>query len=62
MIMIADGNVVVKVLMKICFTVFVEIMKASDLVAAQNINLFINNLEAKRLKQTSRVAAPFQFF
>ena len=62
MIMITNGNVVVKIFIKICFTVFIEIMKASDLVAAQNINLFINNLETQRLEQTSGVAAPFQLF
>ena len=58
-VMITDGNVIVEVLIKIRFAVLIEIVETRDLVATENINLFIHNLEAEWLKEPSGVTSPF---
>ena len=51
-------QVVVEVLIKIGFAVGVEIMQPRDLVAPDDVTTAVDHLQAKRLKQAGRVAAP----
>ena len=53
-----DLNVVVEVLVEVGFAVFVEVVQERDLVATEDIDLLIDNLQAEAVEDTGGVAVP----
>ena len=58
LVMVADGDVVVKILAIIGFAIIVEIVEPRDLIATKHVNLAAYNLQPEWLKKARGVAAP----
>src|SRR6185436_18641328 len=54
--------VVVEILVKIRLAVVIQIVQASDLIAASDVNLVLRNNKSQRLIKTRREAFPCQIF
>ena len=56
--MLGDLVVAVEVLVEVDFVVAVQVVEPDDLIAAGDMNFFINDFEAERLKETGGDALP----
>src|SRR5262245_14937925 len=54
----ADQGVVIEVLVEVRLSISVQIAKARDLVAAQHVDLFLDDLQAQRLKKPGGDTSP----
>ncbi len=57
-----DFALVVETLVEVGFAVVVEVVQAGDLVAAEDVDLVVDNAQAEGLEETGGVALPLQRF